>query len=156
MGRIIGIILVAIAVWYYLAGSNKRPEPEKIAYSEGRFHFTEDGRDVEIVVVSERGAEENCSSELLFGSASDLCSEEFRCSPAEFVCKNELDERYRGMLNKETAIVTYLHFEDLASGLRAVVIFWGVSQEESEKICPILIKNLEKNKDIRGIAAECI
>lgn len=139
------VVLVVLAAAGYLWKQNhqKSPAPEALAnpvYAEARVAMSVAGRDVEGVMVGKTVSQADCEKNLeAFAQSIERHSPELCPSCKVSVkseCKAELAPRYAQLFDDEPTHVAYLSFDRGDESERDFrLIYWGVTVDESERIC---------------------
>ena len=149
--KLLAIIAIIIAIFIYI--KNLPPQDNRIAYAEGRVKVTVANRDIEIVVLTERTKPE-CESGFLAQITQKACTNNPNCTASKFECKSEISERYQKMLNKEPISTHYAHVTRNNDNARGALLFWGLTDKESDTICHQILDMFQLKKlDTRQ---ECI
>ncbi|OZG75038.1 hypothetical protein BTA51_01150 [Hahella sp. CCB-MM4] len=155
MNKLIVLILVIAGLVYF--GYKNKPEEEKgkIIYGEARVSFNFPGREIEGVAVGQRYEGNDCD---LNNSTNDFlkaCIQDKVCVQTKFECKESVDQKYLHMLNKSDASTHYVHLTAKNEPLKGVVLFWGLTMDESKAVCKKVVTDFNSDKRSKFIA-KCI
>ncbi len=156
------VIAIVAAVVYWV--QHRIPEPAFTGipnYKEVRVVMQVGSREIEMVSYLSRDSSEPCQeSERWFVDAALNCEDLGNCSVRERSCLNGLPDRYLPMFDKRRDTTAYLHLEHAASRREGVVLFWGLNESESIKVCQDIRAHLlarwKQDKVFKDLTARCI
>ncbi len=149
MKKIIIFLLIVAAAYYFLQRYHKAHDvdldPEVIVnpvYAEARVKFETPGRTVDGVMLMQTVDQADCQKQshalerYLKESQASICPT-CKLQPSE--CKTELEPRYLKLFDNKTSSVTYLSLPRGDRSERELrLIYWGVTLEESDRLCSAL------------------
>lgn len=96
-------------------------------------------REIELVAVEERPDARDCEKPETATRLKSLCptGRGISCSVKSLECVRDVEPRYRKMLEQQPVSVHYAHLQvDGAAGpRRAVLLGWGMTEQESQLLC---------------------
>ena len=84
-----------------------------------------------------------------------ICDKEQICGISSYQCKTEMPTKYVNMLDKQSARTHYLHIERPADDLQGVLLFWGLTDEESLQICNTMLQKMSASQG-EPVTIQCI
>jgi len=136
---VLGLIIMAAQKYRTQHGSATlgagRPVYE--GFWEMRLKIQAGSRDFEFVAVGDKPLQEECDGgEAKLGLAK-FCTAANHCTKQAFQCEHEAQPRYVRMLDQQPASLHYLHYnvETPEGPRRAVLVGWGMTEEESQQVC---------------------
>ncbi len=135
---------------------NSAPANSSMAFTEARQTIEMGGRSFDLVMLIEAPSRAGCGEELArkylrFGEKE---------SPPTVMCLDQLEPRYRAMLDKQPAELTYFHLSDTSIPARAVSVIWGLNAEESRTICGEMQRDFTRSfsydPNLKNMISSCI
>ena len=118
-------------------------------YVEVRMVMQSGQREIELVAVEERPDASDCEKPDTATRLKSLCpsGRDISCSLKSLECVRDVEPRYRKMLDQQPASVHYAHLQvDGAAGpRRAVLLGWGMTEQESQLLCGAVQASAAKN-----------
>lgn len=160
MTKLILFIFSAWAFYYgyheYNIGRYLSETGHDITYGKANLSAEIDGREVDFIVVNQRYKNDSlCDDGTIDTYLSQMCTSSLGCSPKKYTCDDTIDTQYQHMLDQKNAGTHYLHVTDGETGLASVMLFWGLTNKESESNCIKLKNSFASNKKL-NIKARCI
>lgn len=159
MNKLIFVVLLAALGGYfsYSHQSKQQKQDKPIVYGESRFTFKVAGREIELVAIGQRYDTEDCEQvrDLVFEKMKAICDGENDCVESKHQCKNELASNYMDMLDKQSSRTHYVHIQRQADNLKGVVLFWGLTDDESLQVCKIMLQKIDAQKSVPA-TTQCI
>ncbi len=162
MKKLIIIIIVLFSVnWAY---SNK----EKImktgnkktgvtAYNEIRMKYLNISRDIELVSFIKRDSGEACKYASEWFSKRVLnCVGNEQCKVLKNRCIAQVPARYQKMFNEEKASTIYFKAEEKDDDKAAIILFWGLNNQEAQQACNLIKSGAEKRPASKDVVLKCI
>lgn len=114
--------------------------PAANGYLEARVLMRNQHHEAEMVIVSDSPTAAQCAYGVEAMQSVLQCTEsDMSCEVKSFVCRPDVDLRYRKMLDKQPAPLHYAHLQygadDAAQRRRAVIVGWGFTVEVSQVFC---------------------
>jgi hypothetical protein len=144
---IITLVIIAICAMLFRRWHEAR-DPEVITnpvYAEAHITLGVQNRDIELVLLDQTANQDECAKaqgtlENAYGARAGKPGQQWEIKSLE--CKTELDPRYTLLFDNQPVAATY---ESMARGSRHEremrMIAWGVTVDESDKICDLLAAN---------------
>ena len=152
MTRLLLFIFSVWAVYYgyqeYHIGRYFSESGYDITYGKADLNVEVSGREVDFIVVNERFKDENCNEDIIDKYLAQMCTSALGCTPKNYSCNDSVGSQYSSMFNKKTAATKYLHVVDEQTGLVSIMLFWGLTSEESESSCKLLKQSFDTNKKL--------
>ena len=146
MDKLLLLLLFALLVGYFTYQHPARQnQDEPIVYGESRFTFQVADREIELVVIGERYGNEDCMQlkDLMYEKINAVCDAENLCvNEPKYQCKDELPENYLRMLDMQSARTHYVHVQRQSDNLRGIVLFWGLTDDESLQGCKAFMRKI--------------
>jgi hypothetical protein len=155
---ILVVILAALGGYFsYTHHSKQQNQDKPVVYGESRFTFNIAGREIELVAIGQRYDTEDCEQirDLVFEKMSAICESETNCVESKHQCKNELASNYMDMLDKQSSRTHYVHLQRQSDNLKGVVLFWGLTDDESLQVCNIMLQKIDAQKSV-PVTTQCI
>jgi hypothetical protein len=150
---IIAVILAAAGYLIYAKRPVKQNEP--IVYGEARITFNVPGREIEAVAIGQRYGTKECRRDSPVEKFNEMCGNDSFCVETKYECKVDVDAQYKGMLDKQAARTHYVHLQHKTNDLEGILLFWGLTDEESQAFCSQFIKRIDTQNGI-PVVAQCI
>lgn len=149
------VILVALAA-YFLQRDPVLPD-RPLIYGESRFTFQAGSREIELVAIGERFEDEDCQQfkDLVFQNIDAVCTSENICVESKYQCKQELDAKYMDMFDRQPSRTHYMHLERQSDHLKGVILFWGLTDDESMRACLNVLQKIQSHQNVAA-AVQCI
>jgi hypothetical protein len=144
MWRTLAILVVLVAgigAWQKYGGSHGfgalAAQPVYEGFWELRMKLQAGSRDFEMVAVGDRPLVKECEGGLTHFELSKFCTPANHCTLQPLQCEHEVAPRYQHMLDQQPASLHYVHLSgDTPEGARrAVVVGWGMTEDESSQVC---------------------
>lgn len=158
MNKLILVVIVAAIGGYFSYAHQSKQQPDKpIVYGESRFTFQIGSREIELVAIGQRYDTEDCQQfkDLVFEKVSAVCEGENGCVESKYQCKQELESNYLDMLDKQSSRTHYVHVQRQSDNLKGVVLFWGLTDDESLQVCNIVLQKIDAHKSVPA-TTQCI
>ncbi|WP_313042885.1 hypothetical protein [Acinetobacter sp.] len=132
------------------------------AYLTASYKMNVDGRDFSLKMVYDFPNSQVCEAQLnstdtmnMISTFKQRCSSDSVCKEAEISsCSSFTDQKYKDMLDKKYHDTHYIYLSDSKlTDQRGVIVFWGLNEQESEKMCDYVKKS---NRTINPINIECL
>lgn len=151
------VILAALGGYFSYTHHIKQKRDEPIVYGESRFTLKTANREIELVAIGQRYGTDDCLllKDLVFEKINAVCGNEDICVESNYQCKDELASSYMDMLDKQGARTHYLHIQRQSDDLKGVVLFWGLTDDESLQVCKGLLQKINAQKTVPAIT-QCI
>lgn len=160
MKKLLIVLIVAAAgiqVWYrHLKAQEDNWVPEAIAnpvYLEVRVEFDAPGRSAEGVMYLQALDQEDCEKQrqiaqrYLYKGQAAVCP--IQCKIQKTECKAELAPRYSKLFDNAPTSVTYISYARGQASEREIrLIYWGVTVDESDRLCGAVSTLQEKHKGL--------
>jgi hypothetical protein len=153
---VIVIALIAGVAMKSKRGSDSSAASSGPAYGEVRVKVVLGQKDLEFVIAGEKPTETDCDRSRYKFPA--LCRSGVQCEITKVECGNDLAQRYKNMLDKRPAQTHYVHFTTNVEGSephRAVLVGWGLTEEESKFICQH-VANGQREAGNKQMTVTCI
>jgi len=153
MKKIVFALLIIAAWGYYQQPGNTKTGIA--VYSELRLKLlsTSSSREVELVAIVKRDTSENCEvAKTWFKKTILHCTKDTDCEVVKNTCAYDIPKQYMKMFREEPARTTYLKAANPAINREAVLLFWGLNDEEASKFCSTIYGKIKN----REILAKCI
>jgi hypothetical protein len=140
MKKIIVVLLIVGAAVFFWQRKQQAQNPDVIAnrvYAEMRIKMALPGREIEGVMLGKTADQADCQkhTQELERVTTAACP---TCKVQTSECKTELATRYTKFFDNTPTTITYLSLARGAPTEREFrVIYWGISLEESDKLCAI-------------------
>lgn len=154
---ILVVILASLGGYFAYSHQPKNKLDAPIVYGESRFTFKIGGREIELVAIGQRYDTEDCQQfkDLVFEKVNTLCESDDSCVGSDYQCKPELAANYLDMLDKQSARTHYVHIQRQSDNLKGVVLFWGLTDDESLQVCTNMLQKLDAQKTVPA-TTQCI
>lgn len=145
---ILAVIAVGIGAWHKYGATHRlggaAAQPVYDGFWELRMKIQAGSRDFEMVALGDRPLEKECAGGLSHFELSRFCTAANHCSLQPLQCEHEIAPRYQRMLDAQPASLHYVRFSgDTPEGpRRAVVVGWGMTEEESALVCKQLRQSM--------------
>lgn len=151
------LIVIIISLGVYFSYKNQLTPAQPVVYGEARITFQTGGREVELVTIGQRYGTDNCQEmhDLVFEKLDAMCQGENACIESSYQCKNELDPKYMYMFDKQPSRTHYMHIHRQGDNLAGVILFWGLTDDESRQVCNVMLQKILSNKT-NPVIPECI
>ncbi|WP_257387650.1 hypothetical protein [Tahibacter caeni] len=163
MWRVILVVLVlTFAAYRIIGGGAGKPGDAPVAdavnydgYMEVRMLMQGDQREIELVAVEERPPAGDCEKGATGTKLLGLCpaGSKLSCRIKNLECSRDVEPRYHRMLDGQAASVHYAHVQvDSGPGAprRAVLLGWGMTEQESQMLCGAVQASANKNNKLGG------
>jgi len=163
MWRVIVVVLVLTFAAYRIIGGGAGKMADSSAasgvnydgYMEVRMLMQSGEREIELVAVEERPPAGDCEKGAAGARLLGLCpaGSQFSCKIKSLDCSREVEPRYHRMLESQPASVHYAHVQvDSGPGAprRAVMLGWGMTEQESQMLCGAVQMSAAKNNKLGG------
>jgi hypothetical protein len=162
MWRVIVVVLVLTFAAYRIIGGGAGKSGETPAaaglydgYMEVRMLMQSEQREIELVAIEERPPAGDCEKGVAGARLLGLCpaGSQLSCKIKSLECSHEIEPRYRRMLEGQPASVHYAHVQvDGGAGAprRAVMLGWGMTEQESQMLCSAVQTSAGKSKRLGG------
>jgi len=163
MWRVIVVVLVLTFAAYRIigGGAGKSGETQAAAglydgYMEVRMLMQGEQREVELVAIEERPPAGDCEKGVTGARLLGLCpaGSQLSCKIKSLERSREIEPRYRRMLEGQPASVHYAHVQvdggGTAAPRRAVMLGWGMTEQESQMLCSAVQTSASKNNRLGG------
>ncbi len=140
MIRTIVVAVILAAIGYFLIDQQRVPNADRpIVYTETQLQirFAQSHRDLKFAIIDEyRSTDTGCVRPPSVDEFVEECKGTGdTCSVIKNKCTTEVHKQYLNMLNEQPNDVTYLHGYNSKTRLRSIMVFWGVTVEESAVFC---------------------
>jgi hypothetical protein len=160
---VVSVLVVGFLAYKFIGGGGIHPGAAKPAganayegYIEVRMLLKGPQREIEMVAIEERPPLADCDSDVSARIAK-LCPAKVNCEIKSRECTTSVEPRYLKMLDQKPASVHYAHMQidpDSASPRRAIVLGWGMTEQESLAVCGSI--KASANKNIKNGVITCI
>ena len=162
---VIAMVLIGLGL-YAFAPKSQKPEtnttasgPQTPTYVDVEIKLNVEGRDISGKLVFEfpnlqRCQEESINNQSYIKDYSKQCDRDSLCKSVHVgSCSSFVDSKYISMLNKQFSGSHYMHISDSKNpNERGVIAFWGLSDNEAEKVCT----DTSKRTSEKNIITECL
>jgi hypothetical protein len=149
------VIVLALGSYIYL---DLTQQIKPIVYGESRFTFQIPGREIELVTIGQRIGMEDCLEmrDLVFQQIDAVCNNEKICyENKNYECKTTVDAKYQDMLDQQPSRTHYLHVKQPGENLNGVILYWGMTENESWVVCNMMVEKMNKYKQVES-NTQCI
>jgi hypothetical protein len=160
MGRVVVVILLLLGLaGYKLASRSPTGPASQLAgkevyegYVEVRVLMQAEQREIELVAIEERPAASDCENRVAGNRVAAMCpskgkNKNVSCTLKSLECSREVEPRYRKMLDQQPVSTHYAHMQiedGSAKPRRAVVLGWGMTEDESLFLCNAIRESASK------------
>jgi hypothetical protein len=105
-------------------------------------------------MIGQRYETTECKHDSIIEKIKESCHSDI-CTEVNYQCKTEIDSQYKAMFDKKPARVYYMHLEHKTEPLQAIVLFWGLTDEEAKAACNYLLNGIDTKNGIPA-NARCV
>ena len=160
MGKVISILVLIAIVWgYQQHWKTGRAKTGVAVYSELRAKLSSSSnwRELEFVGIVKRDASEDCEAAKTWFEKSVLhCTEQAECQVVKNTCSYDIPKRYMKMFQGEPARTTYLKAVNPSLAREAILLFWGLTDEEAVEFCAKMQARAQARAKNEAVSSQCI